>query len=148
MRKSSRQRRMEKMMENIKKDGFNYTYSANEQAEIKRIREKYTPPAQPHDKMKRLRELDASVTRTSQAVSLVFGIAGTLLLGTGMSLCMTQIGGYLGLGHNMAMIIGIVLGIAGGLIVSLAYPVYNAIVKAKRRKLAPEIIRLTDELLK
>jgi len=28
------------------------------------------------------------------------------------------------------------------------YPIYNAAVKAKRRKLAPEIIRLTDELMK
>lgn len=36
----------------------------------------------------------------------------------------------------------------GGILASLAYPIYNVIVKAKRKKLAPEIIRLTDELMK
>jgi len=45
-------------------------------------------------------------------------------------------------------VIGIVVGIIGGVIASLAYPMYNAIVKAKRKKIAPEIIRLTDELMK
>lgn len=37
---------------------FNYTYSAEQQAEIKRIREKYTPPTQEEDKMEKLRRLD------------------------------------------------------------------------------------------
>jgi hypothetical protein len=46
------------------------------------------------------------------------------------------------------MVIGIAIGVFGGLLAGLAYPVYNAIVKAKRKKLAPEIIRLTDELMK
>ena len=40
------------------------------------------------------------------------------------------------------------LGAGGGILASFAYPVYNAIVKAKRKKLAPEIIRLADELMK
>ena len=47
-----------------------------------------------------------------------------------------------------AMVTGIIVGIAGGILASLAYPIYNAIVKAKRKQLAPEIIRLTDELMK
>ena len=46
------------------------------------------------------------------------------------------------------MVTGIIVGIAGGILASLAYPIYNAIVKAKRKQLAPEIIRLTDELMK
>jgi hypothetical protein len=61
---------------------------------------------------------------------------------------MTEIGEILGISGNMAMIIGIPVGIVGGVLASLAYPIYNAIVKAKRKKLAPEIIRLTDELMK
>ena len=48
----------------------------------------------------------------------------------------------------MAMVVGIIIGVVGGLLVSIAYPVYNAIVKSKRKKLAPEIIRLIDELMK
>ena len=128
--------------------GFSYTYSAKEQAELKRIRDKYTAPAETEDKMARLRRLDASVTNTAQAVALVFGVIGTLILGFGMSLCMTDIGEILGSYRDMAMVIGILIGVVGGILASLAYPIYNAIVKSKRKKLAPEIIRLTDELMK
>ena len=133
------------MTENNK---FEYTYSAKEQAELKRIREKYTPTTETEDKMERLRRLDASVTNTAMAVAIAFGVVGTLILGFGMSLIMTKISEFLGLSGSMAMVVGIVIGIVGGILASLAYPIYNAIVKAKRKKLAPEIIRLTDELLK
>ncbi len=133
---------------NQEKSGFTYTYSAKEQAELKRIREKYTAPTEVEDKMTRLRRLDASVTNTAQAVALVFGIIGALTLGFGMSLIMTDFSEILGVGEAMAMVIGIPVGIAGGILASLAYPAHNAIVKAKRKKLAPEILRLTDELMK
>jgi hypothetical protein len=129
-------------------NGFSYTYSAKEQAELKRIRDKYTAPTEAEDKMARLRRLDASVTNTAQAVALVFGVIGTLILGFGMSLIMTELGEALGISGDAAMIIGITVGVAGGILASLAYPIYNAIVKAKRKKLASEIIRLTDELMK
>ena len=133
---------------NNEQSGFTYTYSAREQAELKRIREKYTVPTEAEDKMTRLRRLDASVTNTAQAVALVFGVIGTLLLGFGMSLCMTELGEILGVNGDMTMFVGITVGVVGGIIASLAYPIYNAIVKKKRKKLAPEIIRLTDELMK
>ena len=133
---------------NQEQNGFIYTYSAKEQAELKRIRDKYTAPTEVEDKMARLRRLDASVTNTAQAIALVFGVIGTLILGFGMSLCMTDLGEILGSYRDMAMIIGIIVGVIGGILASLAYPIYNAIVKAKRKKLAPEIIRLTDELMK
>jgi len=128
--------------------GFTYTYSAREQAELKRIREKYTAPTEAEDKMAHLRRLDASVTNTAQAAALALGITGTLILGFGMSLCMTDLGEILGSYRDMAMVIGSIAGIVGGVLAGLAYPIYNAIVKAKRKKLAPEIIRLTDELMK
>ena len=133
---------------NQEKSGFTYTYSAKEQAELKRIRDKYTAPTAAEDKMARLRKLDASVTQTAQLIALVFGIIGALILGFGMSLIMTDFSEILGIGETMAMVIGIPVGIVGGVLASLAYPIYNAIVKAKRKKLAPEIIRLTDELMK
>jgi hypothetical protein len=136
------------MENNNENNGFQYTYSAKEQAELKRIREKYTKPTEEEDKMTRLRRLDASVTNTAQAVALVFGVIGTLILGFGMSLVMTELAEALGISGDAAMVIGIIVGIVGGILASLAYPIYNAIVKAKRKKLAPEIIRLTDELMK
>ena len=133
---------------NQEKSGFTYTYSAKEQAELKRIRDKYTKPTEVEDKMARLRRLDASVTNTAQAVALVFGVIGTLILGFGMSLIMTELAEALGISKDAVMVIGIIVGIVGGTIASLAYPVYHIIVTAKRKKLAPEIIRLTDELMK
>ena len=136
------------MENNNENNGFQYTYSAKEQAELKRIRDKYTAPTETEDKMARLRQLDASVTNTAQAVALVFGVIGTLILGFGMSLVMTELAESLGISGDAAMVIGIIVGIVGGILASLAYPIYNAIVKAKRKKIAPEIIRLTDELMK
>ena len=136
------------MENNNENNGFQYTYSAKEQAELKRIRDKYTAPTEVEDKMARLRRLDASVTNTAQAVALVFGVIGTLILGFGMSLVMTELAESLGISGDAAMVMGIIVGIVGGILAGLAYPIYNAIVKAKRKKLAPEIIRLTDELMK
>ena len=133
---------------NKEQNGFTYTYSAKEQAELKRIRDKYAAPTEVEDKMARLRRLDASVTNTAQTVALVFGVIGILILGFGMSLIMSDFAEILGLSGNMAMVIGIAVGLVGGVLASLAYPMYNAILKAKRKKLAPEIIRLTDELMK
>ena len=133
---------------NQRQAGFTYTYSAGEQAELKRIREKYTAPTEAEDKMARLRRLDASVTNTAQAVALAFGVIGALLLGFGMSLIMTELAEAIGLSGVWATVIGILSGVAGGILASLAYPVYHSLVKAKRKKLAPEILRLTDELMK
>lgn len=128
---------------------FKYTYSAKEQAELKKIREKYENKSKEEDKMSRLRRLDNSVTQKAQAVALVFGVVGVLILGFGMSLVMTsELSEMLGINTDMAMLYGIATGVLGGAIASLAYPMYNIVTKKARKKIAPEIIRLTDELMK
>ena len=73
---------------------------------------------------------------------------GALLLGSGMSMCMTDIADVMGMAGWLAMLCGIIVGIFGGVLVCLAYPVYGMIIKRERKKIAPEIIRLTDELMK
>ena len=135
-------------MENKEKETFNYTYSAKEQEEIKAIRKKYAVQEQTEDKMAQLRRLDAAVTQKATSVSLVFGVIGALILGMGMSLAMTDIGKIIGLLGGMAMLVGILIGIVGIVLVCVAYPIYNSIIKKEREKIAPEIIRLTDELMK
>ena len=119
---------------------FHYTYSASQQAEIKSIREKYAPPTQEEDKMERLRKLDASVTKPGTIVSLAVGIISTLLLGVGMCCTMVWTG--------TLFIPGIIIGVIGIVGIIAAYPIYNRITKIQREKLAPEIIRLSDELMK
>ena len=133
-------------MEN--KETFNYTYSAKEQEEIKAIRQKYSAKVQTEDKMAQLRRLDASVTQKAVTVSLVFGIIGALIMGMGMSLAMTEIGDVIGLQGEMAMLIGILVGILGIVLVCIAYPVYNRVTRKEREKIAPKILRMTDELMK
>ena len=128
-------------MEN--KEGFHFTYSAAQQQEVEDIRKKYLPKEE--DKMEQLRKLHAIPTQKAQAASLAVGIIGTLIMGTGMSLAMTEIGAALG---GLAMVLGIVIGIAGMVLVALAYPLYNRVLKKQREKIAPEILRLSDELLK
>ena len=118
----------------------------NDQYTAERIRTQYV--ARQTTELDMLRALDASVTNTAQAVALVFGVVGALILGFGMSLCMTDLGKILGSHSHLAMVVGVIVGIVGGILASPAYPIYNTIVKAKRKKLAPEIIRLTDELMK
>jgi len=127
-------------MEN--KEGFSYTYSAAQQQEVEAIRKKYLPGTE--DKMERLRRLHAIPTQKAQTASIAVGIIGTLILGTGMSLAMTELGATLG---SLAMLLGIAVGIGGMVLVALAYPVYNRVLKKERARIAPEILRLTDELL-
>ena len=122
---------------------FEYTYSARRQQEVEEIRKAYLPKEE--DKMEQLRRLHAIPARKAQAVSLAVGVVGALILGTGMSLCMTDLGAGLG---NIALIFGILIGLAGVVLVAVAYPVFKHILKKERKKIAPEILRMTDELLK
>ena len=128
-------------MEN--KEGFNFTYSASRQQEVEAIRKKYLPKET--DKMEQLRKLHAVPTQKAQTASLAVGIVGALIMGTGMSLAMTDIGSALG---SLAMVIGIAVGLVGMVLVALAYPIYNRVLKKQREKIAPQILRLSDELLK
>lgn len=117
---------------------FSYTYSAKEQEEVKQIRKKYMPKEA--DKMEQLRRLDRSVARKGAAVSIVMGIIGALTLGIGMCCAMVWMGQW--------FVPGIVIGLVGIILVSLAYPLYTRITQKEREKVAPEILRLTDELMK
>lgn len=121
---------------------FSYTYSAQRQREIEAIRESYLPREE--DKMDMLRKLHRLPEQKAQAVSIGLGVAGALVLGTGMSLCMTELGLFLG---KMAIVAEILTGLAGIALVSLAYPVYNKTLKKERERIAPQILRLTEELL-
>ena len=90
--------------------------------------------------MEQLRRLDRSVTRKGAAVSIVMGIIGALTLGIGMCCAMVWMGQW--------FVPGIVIGLVGIILVSLTYPLYTHITQKEREKVAPEILRLTDELMK
>ena len=114
---------------------FEYTYSAPEQEEIKRIRSKYLPK-EAESKMERLRRLDREAERPGTVAALVLGILGTLIFGTGMCCCMIW----------QLYPLGVVVCIAGAVLLGMAYPVYNRVTQHQREKIAPEILALTEEL--
>ena len=95
--------------------------------------------------MEQLRNLHTLPAKKAQAASLALGVIGALILGTGMSLCMTELGTALG---SLSMATGILVGITGIGLVAMAYPVFKRTLEKERQKIAPEILRLTDELLK
>ena len=121
---------------------FEYTYSPQQKQEVEAIRKKYLPKEE--DKMAQLRRLHRIPTQKAEAASIAMGVIGALVLGTGMSLCMTELGNALG---SLAMVLGILVGLVGIVMVALAYPLYNRTLKKERQKIAPEILRLTDELM-
>ena len=126
------------MEQNNKTTGFQYSYSAKQQEEIKKIRSKYEEPKE--DKMTYLRRLDENATRKGIILSFFLGIIGTLILGAGMCCVLVWQGVW--------FVPGIFIGLFGIAGLSVAYPVYIHVTKKEREKIAPEILQLTDELLR
>lgn len=134
------------MENNNSTNEFKYSYSASEQAELKRIRDRYV--MREEDKMERLRRLDRSVYEKAKIVSLIFGVVGVLILGFGMSLVMSELSAIFGSYDYLALPVGIAIGFVGMVLTVLAYPMYSFVLNRERKRIAPQIIRLTDELMK
>ena len=117
---------------------FSYVYSAEEQDEIRKIRKKYE--FREEDPISRIRKLDNSVTQKATAISLVFGVVGVLIMGSGMSFIMTDLGSIIGMSGNIPWILGMLTGVIGIILVALAYPMYNNVLKKEREKVASEIL--------
>lgn len=117
---------------------FEYTYSAENQAEINAIKQKYLPKQTDgkEEAMKQLRKLDASCERTAQITALTVGIIGTLIFGLGLTFCLEW----------SNLILGIVLMVVGAAIAVPAKFIYDKVLKSKREKAAPEIMRLSELL--
>ena len=128
------------------KETFSYTYSAAQQEEIAAIRKKYVQQTETPtvDKMAELRKLDAGVSNKAMTVSVTVGILGALIMGTGMSLIMTDLAAMLGIAS--ALIPGIVIGVIGMTGIIAAFPLHQHILKKERARIAPKILKLTDEL--
>ena len=128
------------MNEDQKNTTFQYTYSAKEQEELKRIRSKYLPKEE--NKMELLRRMDTQVTQKATMYSIIAGVIGALVLGTGMSCCLVWTD------SAFAFVMGIIVGIIGMAVLALAYPIYNRTIKTERERIAPEVLRLTEDLMK
>ena len=83
--------------------------------------------------------MDRNATRKGTVVSLIVGILGALVMGAGMSCCMVW--------TDTLLLPGIIIGMVGMAAVAAAYPLYAAITQKEREKIAPEILRLSEELM-
>lgn len=111
---------------------------------VQKIRTQYTEKE--HTQLDELKELDAKVKRPANVFAYVFGSISAIIMGSGMSLILTDMGEIFGdLG---ALMLGICVGMVGIILICLAYPIYNRTLRKAREKVAPEIMRLTDELMK
>lgn len=122
-------------MEN-KNETFEYTYSAEQQTEIEKIKAKYLPKTD--NKLEQLRRLDASVTQKGTVAGLILGITGCLTFGGGLSIVL--------LAGMEFLVVGAILGVVGMAGMGLAYPVYKKITEKERERIAPQILALTEEL--
>lgn len=122
---------------NMQENSFEYAYSAKKQKEIEEIKKKYLPKEE--DKMETLRKLDQSAEKKGTMYSVIIGVIGTLLLGTGMSMTMA--------GAATCFVPGIMIGILGIAILAPAYPIFKKVTKEQRKKIAPQVLALTEELM-
>ena len=121
----------------MENNSFQYTYSAPENQEVLMIREKYIPKEE--TKLEKLRRLDESTTKKGMALSLMTGTLSALLLGIGMCCCMVW-GGWL-------FFPGIGIGCVGILGVVMAYPMYTGVTRREQKRIAPEILKLSNEIV-
>ena len=111
---------------------------------VQKIRTQYTEKE--HTDLDKLKELDAKVKRPANVFAYLFGSIAAIVMGSGMSLVMTDIGSTIGISDPM--IPGIGIGIVGMLMAIINYPIYKGILGARRKKYADKIIALSDSIMK
>ena len=62
-----------------KNNTFEYTYSASQQEEIKKIRDKYMKKTHVESKIEQLQKLDKKAENPGMIISIALGIIGTLI---------------------------------------------------------------------
>ena len=110
---------------------------------IQKIRTQYTEKE--HSSLDELKALDTKVKRPASIFAYIFGSIGAIIMGSGMSLVMTDIAETVGI--QSPMLYGIVIGIVGMFMAIINYPIYKGILGSRRKKYADKIIALSDKIM-
>lgn len=110
---------------------------------VQKIRTQYTEKE--HTQIDALKELDAKVKRPANVFAYIFGGISAIIMGSGMSLIMTDIGSAIGVEDTMAP--GVVIGIVGMLMAIVNYPIHKGILTSRKKKYADQIMKLSDEIM-
>ena len=93
-----------------------------------------------------LRALDAKVKRPANVFAYIWGSISAIIMGAGMSIVMTDIADYIGLGSD-PMITGIIIGVVGMIMALVNYPMYKGILGSRKKKYGAEILKLSDKIM-
>jgi len=110
---------------------------------VQKIRTQYTEKE--NTQLDELKALDNTVKRPANVFAYVFGSISAIIMGSGMSLVMTDIGTTLGMENTM--IPGIIIGVVGMVMAIATYPIYKKMLASRRKKYANQIIALSDEIM-
>lgn len=111
---------------------------------VQKIRTQYTEKE--HTELDVLKDMDKKVKAPANTFAYIFGSVSALIMGSGMSLIMTDISETIGMAEPM--IPGLVIGIVGMLMAIVNYPIYKGILNSRRKKYASKIIELSDKIMK
>ncbi|MBE6783604.1 MAG: dihydropteridine reductase [Ruminococcaceae bacterium] len=111
---------------------------------VQKIRTQYTEKE--YTDFDELKELDKKVKRPADLFAYIFGSISALIMGSGMSLVMTDIADIISISNPM--VFGIVIGIIGMFMAIINYPIYKNILASRRRKYAERIIELSNKIMK
>lgn len=110
---------------------------------VQKIRTQYTE--RENTQLDTLKALDKKVKKPANVFAVVFGIISAVVMGSGMSLVMTDIGSIIGI--ESPMFPGIIIGVVGLVMALLTYPMYKKILNSRKKKYASEIIKLSDSIM-
>ena len=110
---------------------------------VQKIRTQYTE--RENTQLDALKALDKKVKKPANVFAVVFGSISAVVMGSGMSLVMTDIGSIIGI--ESPMFPGIIIGVVGLVMALLTYPMYKKILNSRKKKYANEIIKLSDSIM-
>ena len=118
------------------RNDFAYSYKAEEKERLEELRKKYSPGTKIQTRKEEVESLDKRAEAAGTVAALAVGIAGTLIFGIAMCLGLVW----------QQMIVAVIIGLAGGGVIAAAYPLYKKQNRAKKAELAPQILRLLNEI--
>ncbi len=111
---------------------------------VQKIRTQYTEKQ--HTELDELKALDTKVKKPAHVFAYTYGSLSAIVMGSGMSLVMTDIGTMIGL--RATMVPGIVIGVVGMVMALTTYPIYKKMLNNRKKKFASQIMELSERLMK
>lgn len=114
----------------------NFTYSAKEAEEAKKIRKSFVTGEL--SDIDRLRDIEKQANKNAIIPAITLGVLSALVFGTGLSLVLLPAGLFA---------LGVVIGVIGIIGMSSSYLLYTRRMKAERAKYEDEVKTIADRII-